>query len=76
MIARHSGQSCARWRLILGSLGRDGDSFWAALGAMATHSGQPWVRWRLILGSLAYDGVPFWAVLGAMAKTLVGSYRA
>ena len=42
--------------IILGSLGRDNDSFLAALGAMATHSGQPWVRWRLILGSLGRDG--------------------
>ena len=62
-MAFHSGQSWARWRLILDSLGRDGVAFWAILGrddvsfwavlrAMASHSGQSWARWRLILGSL------------------------
>ena len=64
----HCGQSWPRWRLILGSLGRDGVSIWAVLGAMASHSGQFWAQWRRILGSLARNGVSFWAVLGAMAS--------
>ena len=66
----HCGQSWPRWRLILGSLGRDGVSFWAVLGAMASHSGQSWAQWRRILGSLARNGVSIWAVLGAMAPIL------
>ena len=61
-------------------INRDGVSFWAVLGAMASHSGQSWARWmashsrqswerrRLILGSLGRDRVSFWAVEGAMAS--------
>ena len=49
-------------------INRDGVSFWAVLGAMASHSRQSWERRRLILGSLGRDRVSFWAVEGAMAS--------